>query len=296
MTLPYVLTLVANRENGTLPTAVIDVARNMVKGAKPNILSPGEAVDIPCPAPGAGSPSAATLRASFARHQVDALLLKSRGRRKAVLVADMDSTILKNETLDDLADLLGCGDEVRRITEASMNGEMDFDAALQARVALLKGKNADTLKKVLEKLVIQDGAKTLVQTMKAHNARTALVSGGFTYFTHHVAAACGFDEHHGNELAIRNGVLTGELAAPILGPNAKLQHLERLAAERGVKLGATLTTGDGANDLPMLRAAGLGIAYHAKPHVREEIVTQVNHAGLRAHLFAQGYPAQAFVS
>ncbi|WP_029604021.1 phosphoserine phosphatase SerB [Kozakia baliensis] len=296
MTLPYVLTLVADRRSGTLSSAAIDVARNMVKGSQPVVLSPGEAVEIPCPAPTPGSPTPATIRAAFARQKLDALLLKTRGRRKAVLVADMDSTILGNETLDDLADLLGCGEEVTRITEASMNGELDFAASLKARVALLEGKPASLLENVWENVKFNDGAETLVRTMRAHNARTALISGGFTFFTHRVAEHCGFDENYGNVVDIRDGIFTGQLAAPVLGPESKRDHLEKMAEARGVRLGAALTTGDGANDLPMLHAAGLGIAFHAKPHVRAEIETQVNFAGLRTHLFAQGYPASAFVS
>ncbi|GAJ30448.1 phosphoserine phosphatase SerB [Acidomonas methanolica] len=296
MSLPYVLVLVADRASGVLPPALIDIARGMVQGDAAVTLSPGEAVEIPCPAPGPGQPTIETIRAVCARERIDALLVKARGRRKAVLVADMDSTILVNETLDDLADLLGLGPEIRAITEASMNGELDFAAALHARVALLEGKPASRLEEVLNGLAVHDGAETLVHTMKAHNARTALVSGGFTFFTRRVAERIGFDEHHGNELAVRNGILTGQLAAPVLGPETKLVQLERIAAERGVKRAATLATGDGANDLPMLRAAGLGIAYHAKPRVRAEIAMQVNFATLRAHLFAQGYPASAFVA
>lgn len=296
MSFPYALTLVADRTATTLTHEVIDIACHMLKGGAPVVLSPGEAVDIPCPGPVPGAPTAATLRTIFARHKVDALLVKTRGRRKAVLVADMDSTIIANETLDDIAAHLGVGEEVRLITEASMNGEIDFESALRARVALLEGKPAAVLHEVLGEIVIREDAATLVRTMKAHRARTALVSGGFTFFTDHVAGICGFDENHGNVLEIRDGILTGRLAADVLGPESKLHHLENIAEERGVKLGATLTTGDGANDLPMLQAAGLGIAYHGKPIVREAVSRQVNFAGLRSLLFAQGYPASDFVS
>lgn len=295
MSSPYVLVLVADRASASLPMTLVEIVRGMVKGGKPHSLSPDEAIEIPCGAPSPGSPTIETLRAVCAPHRVDVLLLKARGRRKAVLIADMDSTILANETLDDLADLLGIGAEVRAITDASMNGELDFEASLHARVALLEGKPASHLEEVVNGLVIHEGAATLVRTMKAHNARTALVSGGFTYFTRLIAERCGFDEHHGNELEIKGGVLTGRLAAPVLGPDTKLAQLRRITEERGVRMAATLTTGDGANDLPMLREAGLGIGYHAKPVVRAEIRNQINFASLRAHLFAQGYKADAFI-
>ncbi|MDL2171482.1 MULTISPECIES: phosphoserine phosphatase SerB [Asaia] len=295
MTLPYVLVLVADPAQGTLSKDAIDIARNMVKGKNPIVLSPGEAVEIPCPTPAPGAPTIATIRATLARHKVDALLVKTRGRRKAVLVADMDSTILDGETLDEVAALLGVGDAVAQLTLDTMNGKLDFEESLRTRVALLEGKSAACLEEVWQNSKLNTGARTLVQTMHAHNARTALVSGGFTYFTSRVAEACGFDEHYGNEFDIVDGVFTGKLAAPVLGPNSKEEHLTRLLEERGVKASAALTTGDGTNDLPMLAVAGLGIAYKGKPKVRQMIDMQVNHSTLRAHLFAQGYPASVFV-
>jgi len=296
MSFPSVLTLIANRTDGPLPREAIDVARTLVKGVKPVVLSEGEAVDIPCPTPGPSAASAATIRATLAPYRVDALLLKTRGRRRAVLVADMDSTILRSETLDDLAKLAGCGAEVTAITNASMNGELDFESALERRVALLEGKPASLLDDVWSHIQLNDGARELVQTMKRHNARTALVSGGFTWFTDRVAELCGFDESYGNVLEIKNGIMTGRLSAEILGPDTKQDHLERIVQERGVQLRAALTTGDGANDIPMLMSAGLGLAFHGKPNVRRVVTHQVNYAGLRAHLFAQGYPASSFVS
>ncbi|QDH24700.1 phosphoserine phosphatase SerB [Neokomagataea tanensis] len=293
MSLPYVLTLVADRRNGPLAPEAIDVARSLVRGEKPIVLSPGEAVDIPCPPTVA---NAATIRATLAPYQTDALLIKTRGRRKAVLVADMDSTIVASETLDEMAAILGVGEDVAAITRASMNGELDFDTALEQRVALLKSQPASVLEDVWNATRLTDGARELVMTMRAHRARTALVSGGFTWFTQRVAELCGFDEHHGNHLGIDGNTLTGRLDGPILGPDAKLEHLHRIAAERGVQLKACLTTGDGANDIPMLREAGFGFAFHAKPNVRKVTDMQVNFASLRAHLFAQGYKAADFIT
>ncbi|WP_418610772.1 phosphoserine phosphatase SerB [Gluconobacter cerinus] len=296
MSLPSVLTLIADRKAGPLKPEAIDVARSLVKGKAPIVLSEGEAVDIPCPTPGPGAASAATIRATLAPYQVDTLLLKTRGRRKAVLVADMDSTIVTGETLDEMAAALGVGEQVATITRASMNGEIDFETSIEQRVALLAGKSASVLEDVWKNVTLTDGAKELVQTMCKHNARTALVSGGFTWFTQRVAELCGFDENHGNILEIVDGKMTGKLGGPVLGPDAKLTHLEALTTERGVQLRAALTTGDGANDIPMLASAGLGLAFHAKPNVKKVIGTQINFSGLRAHLFAQGYRAADFVT
>jgi len=296
MSLPSVLTLIADRKAGPLKPEAIDVARSLVKGKAPIVLSEGEAVDIPCPTPGPGAASAATIRATLAPYQVDTLLLKTRGRRKAVLVADMDSTIVTGETLDEMAAALGVGEQVAAITRASMNGEIDFETSIEQRVALLAGKSASVLEDVWKSVTLTDGAKELVQTMRKHNARTALVSGGFTWFTQRVAELCGFDENHGNILEIVDGKMTGKLGGPVLGPDAKLTHLEALTTERGVQLRAALTTGDGANDIPMLASAGLGLAFHAKPNVKKVIGTQINFSGLRAHLFAQGYRAADFVT
>ncbi|MBS1069912.1 phosphoserine phosphatase SerB [Gluconobacter cerinus] len=296
MSLPSVLTLIADRKAGPLKPEAIDVARSLVKGKAPIVLSEGEAVDIPCPTPGPGAASAATIRATLAPYQVDTLLLKTRGRRKAVLVADMDSTVVTGETLDEMAAALGVGEQVATITRASMNGEIDFETSIEQRVALLAGKSASVLEDVWQNVTLTDGAKELVQTMRKHNARTALVSGGFTWFTQRVAELCGFDENHGNILEIVDGKMTGKLGGPVLGPDAKLTHLEALTTERGVQLRAALTTGDGANDIPMLASAGLGLAFHAKPNVKKVIGTQINFSGLRAHLFAQGYRAADFVT
>ncbi|MBS1025903.1 phosphoserine phosphatase SerB [Gluconobacter cerinus] len=296
MSLPSVLTLIADRKAGPLKPEAIDVARSLVKGKAPIVLSEGEAVDIPCPTPGPGAASAATIRATLAPYQVDTLLLKTRGRRKAVLVADMDSTVVTGETLDEMAAALGVGEQVATITRASMNGEIDFETSIEQRVALLAGKSASVLEDVWKNVTLTDGAKELVQTMRKHNARTALVSGGFTWFTQRVAELCGFDENHGNILEIVDGKMTGKLGGPVLGPDAKLTHLEALTTERGVQLRAALTTGDGANDIPMLASAGLGLAFHAKPNVKKVIGTQINFSGLRAHLFAQGYRAADFVT
>ncbi|MGI4745352.1 MAG: phosphoserine phosphatase SerB [Janthinobacterium lividum] len=294
MTLPYTLTLVAQREAGLLTSAMVEQARELVSGQPALVLSEGEAVDIPCPAPVPGQPSLDAIRTSFMGQAVDVLLTRSRGRRKGLLVADMDSTIVSSETLDELAIRAGVGEEVAAITRQSMNGEIDFASALRERVKLLKKLSVTALEQTWAETKLTPGARTLVATMRAHNATTALVSGGFTWFSERVAAACGFDIHHANQLGIQNGRLTGSVAEPILGREAKLESLRSLAGSRGLRLAATLAVGDGANDLDMLREAGVGVAFHAKPVVTDAIANRVDHADLRALLFAQGYRAADF--
>ncbi|NLI26531.1 MAG: phosphoserine phosphatase SerB [Acetobacter sp.] len=288
----FILTLVAARDTTSLSEGQITAARDMVRGALPVILSSGEAAEIACETV---SPSIhAAARAAFGSSGIDVLVTRSRGRRKAVLVADMDSTIVQGETLDDIAEHAGIGDAIAAITRRSMNGEIDFSEALRERVALLKGHSTDLLEAAWRQTRLNAGARELIATMKAHNAVTALVSGGFTFFTSRVQEQCGFNEHHANLLLSEDGVMTGAVGEPVLGPDAKLEHLRRLAEERGVKMSATLAIGDGANDLPMLKAAGLGLAFHAKPIVKAEIDNRIEHASLRAALFAQGYPASVF--
>jgi phosphoserine phosphatase len=281
----HVLTLVAHREAASLTPAIINRVRNAVHGGTPTILYPGEAADIPCTHP----PDMAAALDAIGPDPIDAIPMKNRGRRKAVLIADMDSTIVTSETLDEIAAYAGLKEKIAAITMRSMNGEIDFATALRERVAMLKGLSLDALEKTWAKTELTPGARTLVATMKAHNATTALVSGGFTWFTSRVAELVGFDIHRANILELDGDTLAGTVAEPVLDANAKLTTLQELAAARGVKLAATLTVGDGANDLPMLLGAGLGIAFHAKPIVAAQARAQVRHGTLRALLFAQGY-------
>ncbi|POF62843.1 phosphoserine phosphatase SerB [Novacetimonas maltaceti] len=293
----HILVLVASRDATSLGTADIAHARDLSGGAAPVTLSEGEAVEIPCPAPGTGDmPHIAPLREEFSRRHIDAIVVAAQGRRKRLLVADMDSTIVDCETLDDLARHAGIGERIAEITRRSMNGEMDFEAALRERVGLLRGMSATLLEAAWKDVRLNPGALELVRTMRKHGAHTALVSGGFTFFTSRVAEKCGFDEQHANTLLIEEGHLTGKVGQPILGPDAKLAHLRRLVQGHGLHMGQAMAVGDGANDLAMLREAGLGIAFHAKPAVRKEIAAQVNHTTLRTLLFAQGYAAADFVA
>jgi phosphoserine phosphatase len=287
-----ILTLVADRQSTSLTAAMIRRVREAVSGSDPVVLSEGEAADIPCLDP----PDPIALQQALENAAVDWIVTRARGRRKGLLVADMDSTIVTSETLDELAAHAGLKAEIEAMTRRSMNGEIDFAEALRARVAMVRGLRLDALEKTWEKTQLMPGARELVATMRAHNALTALVSGGFTFFTGRVAQAVGFDLHYANGLMDDGSALLGTVEEPILDRDAKKATLLRLAEGRGLKLAATLAVGDGANDLAMLAAAGLGIAYHAKPIVAREARARVDHGNLRAVLFAQGYPAAAFVT
>jgi phosphoserine phosphatase len=284
----YVVTLVAAREAALLDPATVGRVRDAVSGAVPDWLSRAEAADIACPT----APDPTLVRAALEDRPIDAFVLPIAGRRRAVLVADMDSTIVIGETLDELADFAGLKDRIAGITARAMNGELDFRAALRERVAMLKGLDLSALEATWQRTRLSPGAGTLVGTMRANGARTALVSGGFTFFTSRVAAACGFDRHFSNTLLDDGTRLTGQVAEPILDKDAKLRILTAEAAPNGSA--TALAIGDGANDLPMIQAAGLGIAYHAKPSVAAASTHRIDHTDLRAALFAQGYLVSEF--
>ena len=280
------LTLAADFPTYALDRALVGRVGEAV-GAGPAIwLSEHEAADLPCPAP----PDMARVAAALDGAPIDAVAQPAAGRRKRLLVSDMDSTIVTSETLDELAAHAGLKREVAAITRRSMNGEIDFSQALRERVAMLAGLDGAALEATWASTATMPGAVELVATMRAHGARTVLVSGGFTWFTGRVAAALGFDAHFANTLELDAAHrLTGRVGEPILDRDAKLSILRREAAGLGIGLDAALAVGDGANDLAMIRAAGLGIAFRAKPVVAGEARHQVRYSGLRALLFAQGY-------
>lgn len=283
-----VLTLIG--EPGTVTPALVSRVAALA-GGTPDVLAPGEAVDIPCGSP----PEAGALERALDGAPVDAVVTRAEGRRKRLLIADMDSTIVTSETLDELAAFAGVGEHVAAITRRSMAGELDFSAALRERVALLKGLRVEALEKTWAATRFMPGARALVATMRAHGAVTALVSGGFTFFTGRVAAALGFDVHRSNVLLDDGSALLGRVQEPILDRNAKLDALRELAATHALGLDACLAVGDGANDLDMIRAAGLGVALRGKPVLADAADARIEHSSLLALLFMQGYRAEEIV-
>jgi phosphoserine phosphatase len=227
---------------------------------------------------------------------IDIIVQPLAGRLKRLLVADMDSTLIGQECVDELAVFVGVGDRVAAITERAMRGDVAFAPALRERVGLLAGLPATVIDAVLEaRITLTPGARTLVQTMRAKGAYVAIVSGGFRQFTGAIRERISADEDRANTLMIENGRLTGEVIEPILGQDAKLSALKEIAAAMGIALDETLAVGDGANDLPMLQAAGLGVAYRAKPQVAAAAHARLDHADLTGLLYAQGVARNAFV-
>lgn len=292
----FVLTLVA--APGALAPQHLAAARDALSalGATTGAarwLAGAEAADLPFDGLDAAQAQAAA-RSALPDAPLDLFAQGEEGRRKKLLLADMDSTIVTAETLDELAAFAGLKDRVAAITARAMNGELDFRAALRERVAMLKGLPVSALEETWRATELMPGARELVATMRAHGAFCALVSGGFAFFTGRVAEAVGFHEHRSNVLGEEAGALAGTVAEPILDKDAKLAALKDLAARHRLSLAETCAVGDGANDLPMILAAGLGVAFRAKPVVVQQARFAVAHGDLRALLFAQGYALGEF--
>ena len=292
-----VATLICNPNNPALDSTVVDGARAILDQAGPaHWLFDEVAVDIPF----AGSEDIAAivkrLREARGDLPIDIVVQPQIDRRKKLFLADMDSTMIGQECIDELADFAGLRAHVAGITERAMRGEIAFEPALRERVALLKGLPVSVVDEVLkQRITATSGGRQLVMTMRAHGAYTCLISGGFTLFTNAVAAMIGFQENRANELKVADGKLTGEVAEPILGRAAKLATLVELRESFDLDNLDTLVVGDGANDLGMIEAAGLGVAYHAKPAVAAAAAARIEHGDLTALLYAQGYRREEFV-
>jgi phosphoserine phosphatase len=301
-TATHALVLTSPEGAGAIDDAIIaDIARDLYQDAVPAArwLAPRAAWEALLILPREQDPSGLRTRiaARTRGRPIDINIVPGdpASRRKKLLVADLESTIIQQECLDELADYVGLRPRIADITARAMRGELDFEAALRERVSLLKGLDASVLDETYARVTLMPGAQTLVATMKAHGATCALVSGGFTYFTERIAERLGFDIQRGNTLDLTAGHLAGTVAEPILGREAKLATLERLARDRGLGSALTLAVGDGANDLAMIGAAGLGVAFRAKPIVAAEAAASITHGDLTALLHLQGYTRTEFV-
>jgi phosphoserine phosphatase len=292
----HVATLIAPPD--ALTAEAVERARAVLPGAAaPLWLAPAAAADIPFTLSAAADQRALTERLRGLTSATDVVLQPTANRRKKLFLADMDSTMIQQECIDELADYVGLKSHVAAITERAMRGEIAFEPALRERVGLLEGLSVSVIEEVLhDRIKLTPGARTLVKTMRANGARTCMVSGGFTHFTDRIAAMIGFDENRANSLTVVDGYkLAGTVAEPIFGRDGKRAALIELRDELGLGKADTMAIGDGANDLDMILEAGLGVAYHAKPKVAAEASARIDHGDLTALLYVQGYRREEFV-
>jgi len=290
----YVATLLTNPANPLLDATTVESLRNAWGGGVAEWLNPGVAAEFPLDT---RPENQWQVWQDLQTQGIDLALQPVQGRQKHMLLADMDSTMIEQECIDELADEAGVGAYVAGITARAMNGELKFEDALRERVALLKGLDESVIAKVLEtRITFTPGGRELIATMKGRGAYAVLVSGGFTAFTAHVAETLGFDENRANTLLVDGGKLTGTVAEPILGREAKVAALDEITARLGLQASDVLAVGDGANDLGMLGRAGAGVALHAKPSVAAQCDLRINHGDLTALLYLQGYRIDDFVS
>lgn len=290
----FVATLIANPREPVLSKEIAHSAMQALGATNLYWLADGIACDIPL---GASEGAASKLASLLSGAGIDFAIQLQNNRRKKLLIADMDSTMIGQECIDELAGVVGLKEKVAAITARAMNGEIDFEPALRERVALLKGLTASVVEDVIrDKITVTPGAHELVQTMRRDGAYTALVSGGFTAFTEPLAATIGFDENRANLLLAKDGVFTGHVAEPILGKEAKLEALHDICARLGIAAADAIAVGDGANDLLMLKAAGAGVALHAKPSVAAEAKIRLNYSDLTGLLYLQGYRKSEFAA
>ena len=288
----FVVTLLTNPTRPVLEPTLVETLRDAWGGGAARWLNPGVAAEFDLTT---APDNRWQVWEDMQALGVDLAVQSAGGRRKRMLLADMDSTMIQQECIDELADMAGFGPQVAAITARAMNGELAFEPALRERVALLKGLPASVIGRVLaERITYTPGGRELIATMKAQGALTVLVSGGFTAFTEQVAAHLGFDEHRANHLLAEGGILTGMVAEPILGRQAKIDALVEVSKRLGISEAEVIAVGDGANDLGMLHRAGAGVALHAKPAVAAQCDLRINHGDLTALLYLQGYAVTDF--
>jgi phosphoserine phosphatase len=293
----HVLTLIGNARSAPLePVHVERVSRRLGPAGKVDWLAEREACDVFLESPLSAAELTGQARAALSGTAIDAVCTGVEGRRKKILISDMDSTVIGQECIDELGDAIGLGSRIREITAAVVNGEISFADALRQRMALMKGMERGVLQSVYEdRITLQAGARTLVRTMRHYGAYCILVSGGFSFFTRRIAGRVGFHDHRGNQLAFADDKLTGEVLEPILGRSAKLDTLLRLCGEKDLEPSGVLAVGDGANDIKMIEAAGLGVAFHGSDALRKQANACIDHGDLTALLYIQGYAKSEFV-
>ncbi|MEO0329615.1 MAG: phosphoserine phosphatase SerB [Pseudomonadota bacterium] len=291
-----VLTLIANPQKRDLATGDISAICTALKASNIEWLSKGCACDIALPSHMNTEEAKGIINLLTRNKAIDFAIQEQDGRRKKALIADMDSTMIEQECIDELAAEVGLKDKVSAITARAMNGEIEFESAVEERVALLKGLSSDIAEKVIsDRVTYASGSKTLVKTMQANGAHTALVSGGFVSFTKPISEYLGFHENRANILEAENGALTGRVRKPILGAEAKVEALEDIANSKSITPLEFIAVGDGANDLPMLQHAGTGVALHAKPTVAEQAQIRIDNGDLTSLLYLQGYKETEFI-
>ncbi len=293
----YVLTLIGNLNSAPLEAVHIErVCQALALSGKEEWLAEGEACDVFIDSPLTAAGITGQARDALSGTTIDAVCTPASGRRKKLLISDMDSTLINQECIDELGDAIGAGSRIREITTAVVRGDIGFSDALRQRMALMKGMDRALLESVYEdRITLQAGARTLVQTMRHHGAFCILVSGGFSFFTCRIAERIGFHDHQGNILLFEDDKLTGEVLEPILGQSAKLDTLIAKCDEKGLEPSQVLAVGDGANDIKMIKAAGLGVAFHGSGSLKDEANACIDHGDLTALLYIQGFRKSQFV-
>ena len=293
----YVLTLIGNMASMPLESVHVErVYRRLATTGETDWLAEREACDLFIDSPLSAVEVAEQARDALSGTAIDTVCTSIEGRRRKLLISDMDSTVIDQECIDELGDAIGVGSQIREIMAAVISGDISFSDALRKRLALMIGMDRRLLKSVYEERIsLKAGARTLVQTMRHHGAFCILVSGGFSYFTRRIAERIGFHDHQGNELAFADGKLTGQVLEPILGRSAKLNTLRSLCDEKGLEPSDVLAVGDGANDIKMIEAAGLGVAFHGSDSLKKRANARIDHGDLTALLYIQGFRKSEFV-